>query len=141
MGIQSGHIVWTNGPFPAGVPDIVIFRSSLKNKLVEGERVEADKGYGGEPTKIDLPQENTGGLEEQVRAKAKVRSRHETMNARLREWGVLRNTFRHKISRHRCIFRAIIVLSQIKIENGHPLFRINYSTLRYKPVIVDDPEE
>ena len=40
VGIQSGHIVWTNGPFPAGVPDIVIFRYSLKNKLVEGERVE-----------------------------------------------------------------------------------------------------
>ena len=141
VGIQLGHIVWTNGPFPAGIPDINIFRSSLKDKLVEGERVEADKGYRGEPTKIDLPQENTGGSEDQVRSKARARSRHETMNARLREWGVLRTTFRHKINRHRGIFRAIIVLSQIKIENGHPLFNVTYLTLSFKPIIVDDPIE
>ena len=138
VGIQSGHIVWTNGPFPAGTPDIVIFRHSLKNVLTEGERVEADKGYRGERTKIDLPQENTGGLREQVLCKSKVRARHETMNARLKEWAVLRTTFRHQVSKHRAVFRAIIVLSQIKIENGHPLFKVNYKTLSYKPTVVEN---
>ena len=50
----------------------------------------------------------------------------------------MKTTFRHKISRHRAVFRVIIVLSQIKIENGHPLFSVNYRTLNFKPIIADN---
>ena len=138
VAIQSGHIVWTNGPFPAGTPDLKIFRQDLKKQLKNGERVEADKGYRGEPTKIDLPQENIGGLQSQMLVKKKVRARHETVNARFKEWGALKNKFRHKISRHRSVFRAIAVLTQLKIENGYPLFQVDYTTLDHKPIIEDD---
>ena len=89
MSIQSGHIVWTNSPFPTGIPDIVIFRKALRNELVGGERAEADMGYRGEAIKIDLPQENTGGFDYQIKSKARVRARHETMNARLKEWAIM----------------------------------------------------
>ena len=49
LSIQTGDIVWINGPFPAGAwPDINIFRHGLKWMLKEaGERCEADKGYRG----------------------------------------------------------------------------------------------
>lgn len=45
--IASGNINWVSGPFPAGVPDINIFRKDLANNLIYPERVIADKGYRG----------------------------------------------------------------------------------------------
>ena len=54
--IQTGDIVWFNGPFPCGEwPDLKIFRSKLKGKLPPGELVEADQGYHGKPTKVRTP--------------------------------------------------------------------------------------
>ena len=42
--------MWINGPFPCGqYPDIKIFRQDLKFELEDGEMVEADLGYRGEP--------------------------------------------------------------------------------------------
>ena len=52
VAIQTGHIVWTNGPFPAGVPDINIFRQDLKKELMNGEQVEADKGIEVSPPRL-----------------------------------------------------------------------------------------
>jgi hypothetical protein len=41
--IQTGDIVWVNGPFKCGDwPDINIFRCGLKGRLAPGEKVEAD---------------------------------------------------------------------------------------------------
>ena len=31
--IQTGHIVWFNGPFPCGIPDLLIFDLSLSKKV------------------------------------------------------------------------------------------------------------
>ena len=56
VNIQNGFICWINGPFQAGAfNDISIFRFSLIFKLHDGEKVEADKGYQGEPEKVSLP--------------------------------------------------------------------------------------
>ena len=44
--IQTGDIVWINGPFKAGEwAEVKIFRRNLKNMLAPGEMVEADAGY------------------------------------------------------------------------------------------------
>ena len=44
--IQTGWIVWTAGPFPAGdFPDLEIFRLYLKDLLGTNERVETYEGY------------------------------------------------------------------------------------------------
>ena len=41
--IQTGDIVWINGPFKCGVwNDLMIFRRDLKWKLAPGEMVETD---------------------------------------------------------------------------------------------------
>jgi hypothetical protein len=46
--IQTGDIVWINGPFKCGKwPDVKIFRAELQQKLLPGEMVEADNGYRG----------------------------------------------------------------------------------------------
>jgi hypothetical protein len=43
--IQTGHIVWIHGPFPAGSwNDLKIFQMKMKALLKPGERVEADGG-------------------------------------------------------------------------------------------------
>ena len=62
VSIQSGDIVWVNGPWRAGrYPDISIFREGGLKDLLEAsdERAEADLGYRGEPLRIDLPLEGT----------------------------------------------------------------------------------
>jgi hypothetical protein len=44
------QVAWINGPFPAGLPDLQIYRApgGLKSQLQEGEYVFADQGYRGE---------------------------------------------------------------------------------------------
>ena len=133
LGIQSGDIVWIHGPFPAGkFADITIFRRGLKAKLLEaGERAEADDGYRGEPACIDLPQEGCfrGGRRQQS-IKQRVRSRHETVNARFKNFGCLEQRFRHKLSKHRLCFNSIAVITQIGIRRGdEQLFQVrDYQT-------------
>jgi hypothetical protein len=44
--IQTGNIVWVNGPFPAGTwSDLKIFKAKLANHLLPGEMVEVDGTY------------------------------------------------------------------------------------------------
>lgn len=54
--IQTGDIVWINGPFPCGKrSDLGIARQGVIGALKEGERVEADAGYEGEAYRINTP--------------------------------------------------------------------------------------
>ena len=118
--IRTGDIVWIHGPFPCGHwPDITIFRSALIYELLDGEKVEADKGYRGEPVYIKTPTgENDIGQ--------RVRSRHETVNKRFKQWGCLRQAFRHNVSKHQSVFSAVAVVTQMSLENGEPLFDVSY---------------
>ena len=135
IAIQTGDICHTGGPFPAGQwPDIKIFRSCLKQKLVREnrfcrEKVEADKGYAGEPFWICLPDELGGGEARQKSAKGRARTRHETVNRRFKQWKSLGGTFRHGIERHGKVFNAIAVITQIDIRTGNPPFQVEYRTM------------
>jgi hypothetical protein len=52
--IQTGDIVWVNGPFKEGKwHDIMVYRRNLKGLLHPGEMVKADRGYRGDPTVRD----------------------------------------------------------------------------------------
>ncbi len=56
ISIARGEIVSVNGPHPASIHDVTIFRAGLKKRLKFGEeRVEADQGYQGEYHFVDLP--------------------------------------------------------------------------------------
>ena len=129
ISIQGGDIVWINGPFPCGSwPDIKIFRERLMHALPQGEKAEADMGYRGEPTKIDLPEENIFGSNIQREAKALVRSRHETCNRRFKQWNSLSLVFRHNLKKHKTVFDSVAVLTQISIDYGNKLFSVDYKT-------------
>jgi hypothetical protein len=127
--IQSGDIVWLNGPYPAGAwPDLKIFRDGLKRVLARTrprEKLEADKGYRGEPQYIKTP--NDYGLTYLAKEQKKnVRARHETVNKRFKQFGCLLERFRHDKTKHGDAFRAVAVITQLAIENGEPLFDVEY---------------
>ena len=119
MSIKSDHIVWTNGPFPAGkFADITIFRCGLKQLLEEAEeRCEADDGYRGEPLTIELPDEGCyHGGQAQRDLKKRIRSRHETVNGRFKKFGCLDQKFRHQLKYHRFVFNAVVSIVQIQLQ-------------------------
>ena len=131
LNIQTGDIVWTNGPFPPGrYPDISIFLQDLRGNLDPGERVEADQGYVGWSEYIDCPMDNTGGLQKQVFSKKMVRSRHEHCNARFKLFNALKSPFRHGTDKHGLVFRCVAIITQISFENGDQLAQVTYETLK-----------
>jgi hypothetical protein len=125
LSILSGDIVWIHGPFPCGDwPDIEIFRLSLVHQLDRLERVEADDGYKGEDPEYIKTPSGVVHPQEQLKLRSRVRSRHETVNKRFKQFRCLSGTFRHDIAFHGKCFRAVAILTQLSIENGHPLFPI-----------------
>jgi len=68
---------------------------------------------------------------ENLAMQARVRSRHETLNGRLKNWGILQQVFRHDISLHGSVFRACAVLTQLMLENGEPLYAVAYSDVDF----------
>ena len=112
--IVSGNIAWIEGPYAAGkYPDINIFRLALAHWLDPYERVEADDGYIGEsPHKVKCP-----GC-----------AANPTENL-LKNWEILKQVYRHDIIEHGDFFRAVAVITQLSIENGEPLFEVDYTDL------------
>ena len=123
VALRRSEIVWVNGPFPCGRnPDLVIFRNGLKARLRAGERVLADKGYRGEAGCVDIPRDqDPANLR---RWKARIASRHETVNKRLKNFNVLVVPFRHNLRKHRSVFHAVTVVTQVNLTNGDPLFDV-----------------
>jgi len=114
------------GPYPAGTwPDIKIFLNSLACHLLLGECVEADNGYVGHPDKIKCPN-NDCNPAENLGMQLAARSRHETFNGRLKNWGILKRTYRHDIMQHGSVFTACAVITQLCVANGEPLFEVEY---------------
>ena len=125
--ILTGDIVWISGPYAAGKwPDISIFRDDLKQQLDENERVVADDGYVGEaPQYVKCPAKHFGSSKKKKMFQ-RVRSRHETVNNRLKVFNCLKNVWRHDVARHSECFRACAVLVQLSIQNGEVPWQISY---------------
>ena len=58
-----------------------------------------------------------------------VRMRQETINMRLKQWEILKQVYRHDITKHGYVLRAVAVVVQVAIENGEPLFQVDYNDL------------
>ena len=125
--ILGGDICWICGPWkPGKYNDLDIFREALATWLEPNERVEADDGYAAEaPLRVKCPASIAEPVERAAMTQ-RVRSRHETVNKRFKQWGILRQVFRHDLANHRNVFAAICVVTQLAIENGEPLFEVHY---------------
>ena len=113
--IQTCDIVWINGPFKCGTwADVKIFRRNLKQKLAPGEMVEADGGYKDD--KCRVPDDIVSRAD--ARAKDRSRSRHETINGKLKRFGCLAQIWRHPREQHKSAFAAVAVIVQLGIVSG-----------------------
>jgi len=121
--IATGDIVGYAGPYPpkANV-DLSIFRHSFKRRLHPTEKVVGDKGFID--SKAVTPYDALGDDNRALRrAMSIIRSRQETANWRVKKWNAMSH-FRHHRSKHHLLFRAILIVTQIEIENGSPLFQV-----------------
>jgi DDE superfamily endonuclease len=125
--ILTGDIVWINGPYEAGRwNDISIFRNSLMSHLAPNERVEADDGYVGEhPQHVKCPK-GFANIPETEYMQQRARNQQETVNKRFKNWGCMKQVWRHDIALHGEAFRATAVVTQISINNGEKLFEVGY---------------
>ena len=122
--IQTGLIVWINGPFVVGkYNNITILCSKMIYELLDWEMVEADQGYVGQPNKICMKYE-LGVSENQFEAKA--RARGEMINGRFKNFHILTDRYRHKISMHNYVLCAVAVLAQISLTTVSPTFKVDY---------------
>lgn len=123
--IQTGDIVWINGPWPAGSgSEIGIFRQSLRQQLLPGEMVEADSGYRGEQQFIRRKNDYVSRSDR--RAKKRARARHETVFGRMKMYDILTNVFRHDGSKHQTVFFSVAVVTQLSFDNGEGPFQCRY---------------
>ena len=124
--IQTGDIVWCNGPYKPGKwNDIMIFRHKLKKRMTNyREKVEADMGYRGEFDTIRHPRDYISMVDK--KAKRIARARHETINKRLKVFNALHDTWRHDISKHKYAIKAIVTLVQLSFERGEKPFQCKY---------------
>ena len=58
--------------------------------------------------------------------KSIARARHETLNARFKKFGALRQRFRHDPAKHGLVMGAVANICQLVIEEKSPLFQIQY---------------
>ena len=94
-------------------------------ELLDWEMVEVDQGYVGQPNKIHVKYE-LGVSENQFEAKG--RARGETINGRFKNFCILMDRYRHKISMHSYVFHAVAVLMQISLTTVSPTFKVDYPT-------------
>ena len=134
--IQTGWIVWVNGPFPCGEwNDLKIALSDLVHNFVGDERAVADRGYKGHPQYFDTPWRYLDN-DEQKRRKALARARHECVNRRFKQWRILHDVFRHAIPKHGVVFMAVANIEQVLISR-RPMWQVDYNDRVHNTLLVD----
>jgi hypothetical protein len=94
LSIKTGNIVWVNGGVPCGE-----YRNPLHFIYPNGNQI---------PYALHK----------------RILARHETVNRRLKSWGVLGQIYRHDIDSHWLCFTAVANLVQVTIDLGDVLFSI-----------------
>jgi hypothetical protein len=103
---------------------------TLLNRTVRGRRrvalCIADRGYNSkkedEHYLFSLP--NGFDSKKLNKFKSRGRLRHETFNARLKNFRCLSDTFRHGFDNHEFVFEAVVVIVQYQMDNGSPIFAV-----------------
>ena len=123
ISIATGLLVHINGPWWCGeYPDIRIARMKLNGLLPAGEYYFADVGYRDANASPAITRHEVPPHER--RAFDVLMARHETVNRRFKEWGILQQKFRHDEPSHYHVFRAVAVLVQMDIMDGGVIFPV-----------------
>ncbi len=123
-----GDICWWNGPYePGDWNDGMIFEDLLITMMEPGERCKIDKGYhGSAPEFVRCP----SGIYDDLGMRAmqaRVRSRQEMVNKRLKNWAIILLTpYCQDLRLHQTVFDTVITLLQLFFEYN-PLFSVEYN--------------
>ena len=60
-----------------------------------------------------------------------MRARHETANKIIKQFSALSEIFRHNLDVHSDFVYAAVVITQISIEMGEPLFQVGYENMAW----------
>lgn len=121
MNINDGRIVWVNGGVPCGSwSDLKLARETYITMVNAGETTIADDTYKDAAYFI-----YPSGFPDSIALQKRIMARHETINARLKQFSVLTKPFRHRLNLHPICFHAIANITQLMILNGEPLYRVN----------------
>lgn len=55
----------------------------------------------------------------------RIMSRHETVNKRMKQFNILKQSFRHNLEKQPMVFYAVINLVQLMLDNGNPYLSCN----------------
>ena len=122
--IQTGWIIWVNGPYAAGYwPDLAISRDGLTDALDKDELFLADGTYRDGHGWCLTP---TGRNNPDQYMKAVARARHECVNGLFKKFRVLETCFRHHRTKHGMVLTAVANIIQAKIQLEKPVFQVNY---------------
>ena len=97
----------------------------MNSKVLDWEMVEVDQGYVGQPNKIHMKYE-LGVSENQLEAKTRARALGEMINGRFKNFHILTDRYRYKISMHSYVFHVVAVLIQISLTSVSPTFKVDY---------------
>ena len=93
------------------------------SELDNGERCIADDGYVGEhPQHIKRPRGFPDRSDHAKQLESYVRGRHETVNKRFKQFGAMKQVWRHELWSHGDAFHAVAVITQLAINGGEKLF-------------------
>ena len=109
-----------NGPFEASYNDKTIAKTQgLQEMVPDGKLIIGDKGY----TSLDfITTRNSLDCRAVKAFKKRALARHETFNKRLKDFKCLAERFRHGEEKFKFAFEACVVMTQINMDLGAPLF-------------------
>ena len=90
--------------------------------MPRGEYYLADAGYKDKNVSSCVSRQMLNDVEK--RRFDGLMARHETVNRRFKEWGILQQTYRHSEICHGStgVFNAIAVITQLDMEDGRPVW-------------------
>ena len=129
---HKDKIAWVNGPYPAGLPDISIFREKLLPAVEKKQtdrnnefRVIADDGYTANNLLHAVSLRNELDPKQVEYYKDRSLSRQEKLNGLTKCYKVLQMSFRHDrgninhdFPRHKAVVEAICVTVQVELDVG-----------------------
>jgi hypothetical protein len=96
----------------------------MKHELRDGEKVEGDSGYVGEPQFICAPGMAQSNYD--VYQKLVVRCKHETASSWLKFFKSLSTEFHLVSEKHNKVFQSVAVIVQMNIEHGEEFYDTDY---------------
>lgn len=131
--IKTDHIVWTHDPFPTGKHSdaeleniLMLIYSFLVWQEILKKIKQADDEYlraGNNPLLAKVPGAFAADRSKLV-VQSTVRACHETVNKRFKQWEALSGVFCHPLHKFSIVFDAVVLSTQLSLENGEPLFQV-----------------